>query len=404
MKRALINIALIVFTGLSIACRKDEAPAEQAIRNLMLIDEDDLGPAVGAVAGKDVLLLIYSDIRNLIHFKLTDQNGNEFWTKTYGLKIVPESGLGVADFNVVADSDTSFALFHQGDLIRINYEGDELSRQTEFYSLGNVQDTRIVDVVITSDDHYLMFGQFSLSGNRAFVAEYDRSGQRRFLTPFTVNVTYAYNEITGAIALPGGGYFLAGTAAPGDLVRPTQLFFLTIDAAGKLQSSIVHGFDSLDLRGSDLIKMKDGNYGYLLSPADNGTNDGRARFLTVDPSGNIIGTTFIDLARDNFGGGTSPYCGSGLTLRNDGTLVGVMNSDIEYIEKFLLGITGNFQNPHFSYVFKLKATGELSSQQFFNRNYSNYYNSVTTLNDGRVMIFGTTLGFGERQQLVCIWL
>ena len=404
MKRIKAYITLILLTGLIISCQKEQSLDDHAIRDILVFDEDDLGPAVGAVAGNDVLLLIYSDIRNLMHFKLTDQNGNEFWTKTYGLKVVPESGLGVSDFAVVADSDTSFALFYEGDLIRINYEGIELSRQPDFYGLGNIQDTRIVDVVMTSDDHYLMFGQFSLSGNRAFIAEYDRSGQRRFLTPFTVNVTYAYNEITGAIALPDGGHFLAGASAPGDLVRPTQVFFLTIDAAGTLQSSILHDFDSLDLRGSDFVRMKDGIYGYLLSPADNGTNDGRARFLTIDPSGNLVDTTFIDLSRDNFGGGTSPYRGSGLTLREDGTVIGVMNSDIEFIEEFLLGITGNFQNHHYSYIYNLDATGDLVSQRFLNRNYSNYYNSVTSLNDGRVMIFGTTLGYGERQQLVCVWL
>jgi hypothetical protein len=400
MRQYLRHIVLLFILVIS-SCSKESSSTDQEVTSVRVYEDANIKVALGAVPGDNVVLLIYADNEDELFFKLLNNNGDELWTRSYGLTLKSSSADGTADFQVIEDIENSYAIFHEAKLIRIDYQGNIIFQDDDFYQ-STFQSVILYRVMINDQQNYILLGAASVSGNRAFMAEYDRTGQRLSFTLFTINVSYT-NCFTDLVKLDDGGYLLAGTAASDLRGQPSYFFTVEIGDSGQQVNTQYYRQNDFKGTGKELIQLKDGKLGYLVSPLDLLSPDGRSRLYILNDNGAILDTSYVNIARSNFGAGNGPYLGVGLEVLPDGSMIGLMHTNTEVSLGVVGGVVGNFESAHFSYLYKLDQLGRLTQSDKIPLTYSNYINSIARLSDGKMLLFGHTLSYGERPQLICIW-
>lgn len=400
MKRLVGHIVVLLIAA-GFSCAKEASPADQQVTGVRVYKDANIRAALGAIPGEDVVLLIYADTEDELFFKLVNNSGEELWTRSFGLGLSASNTTGTGGFQVIHDLENTYAIFHEAKLIRIDYEGNIILQDDDFYQ-SSLQNFFLSRVIINDQQNYVLLGSANLTGNRAIMAEYDRNGQRLSFFPFTVNVSYS-NYFTGLVELKDGGYLLAGSASSGLPGQPSYIFMVKLDNAGQQVDLEFYRQNDFKGIGKELIQLKDGNLGYLVSPLDELSPDGRSRFYTLDYDGRVFDTSYINLDRSNFGAGNRPYLGVGLELQPDGSMTGLMHTDTELSQEFIGGVTGNFKQAHFSHLYELDQLGRLTRSNRIPLTYSNYVNSIARLSNGRMLLFGSTLSHGKNSQLIGIW-
>jgi hypothetical protein len=236
-------------------------------------------------------------------------------------------------------------------------------------------------MIATANNTYLVMGDYNLSGNRAFIAEIDQSGEMLFQKFYTANVNGS-NQYTGGIALEDGGYLVAGTSTAGK----SSFFIQKLNASGKILRTTLNEVDNYNFTGHEFFKKANGDYVYLVCPFNSNSIDRRARFYTVNDTGAILDTSYLDLASLNIS--------QGMVEESDGSFIGLVKDKDESNNN-----AGSFTQPEYAYLYKLDTEGKVLNQRYLYRSYSSSYTAITKLSDGKTLIAGSTLSFGEEYKL-----
>jgi hypothetical protein len=402
IRAAQILLFVTAFIALNTSCEKEVLlSAPLSPQDVKIFPDLDVKWAMDAVAGDGVVLLTYVDQNNTYQFKLVDNAGNAIWTKDFGYKheVAPQSGRDLATsdtvINILYDIDHTFSIFRGGSLKRVNHQGEVVLSDPNF--LNGLESFNTVKVILGHNNNYLALGELDLSGNRAFASEYSRLGQQRFLTVHTINVN-GTNTFSDAQLLDNGTYFLSGSFNTKSQSISSSFFTAILNSNGTLEEVNNHFVEGMSSLGRQLYKTNENNYIYLLSAIDENGEDTRSRVYHLNPSGDVIDVDFLDLAAFN-------YCNSKSLLQNpDGSFLGLMKTNNEIPD--FIGITGNISQipntytiPNYTYFFTLNDIGAVQNKSYFDRSYSNYFNVIIRLSNGKNLIYGALQSLGEEVKL-----
>jgi hypothetical protein len=401
---AQILLVLIAIIAVNISCEKEALLSiPLSPQDVKVLPDPDIKWAMDAVAGDGVVLLTYVDQYNTYQFKLVDNAGDSIWTKDFGYKfeVAPPSGQNPATsdtiINILYDIDKTFSIFRGSSLKKINLKGEVVFSDPNF--LNGIESANITKVMLGNDNNYLALGEVELSGNRAFASEYTRIGQQEFITFHTINVN-GTNTFTDAQLLDNGDYLLSGSFNTASQSISSSFFTAVLNPNGVLgvvNNNFVEGMTSL---GRQLFRTKENTYIYLLSAIDENAQDTRSRVYHLNSSGEALDVDFLDLAVFNFGTAKS------LLQNQDGSFLGLMKTDNEIPDFLATGLFGNISQtpntytvPNYTYFFTLNDIGGVQSKSYFDRNYSNYFNVIIRLSNGKILIYGALQSLGEEVKL-----
>jgi hypothetical protein len=386
MKALLKYIAAsLIFIGSS--CSKESPRAnEWPTENVVVLPVSVSGEIISATAGETCVLLLYGTSRNY-ELTMTNNQGGVLWSKALDLTDFENFAISLGPI-IFARPNNEFHLFYGSSRLRMNAKGEALALDTLFlddvrpapvggltYGIG------VNKMIATANDTYLVMGDYNLSGNRAFIAEVDQSGEMLFQKFYTANVNGS-NQYTGGIALEDGGYLVAGTTTAGK----SSFFIQKLNASGKILRTTLNEVDNYNFTGHEFFKKANGDYVYLVCPFNSNSIDRRARFYTVNDTGAILDTSYLDLASLNIS--------QGMVEESDGSFIGLVKDKDESNNN-----AGSFTQPEYAYLYKLDTEGKVLNQRYLYRSYSSSYTAITKLSDGKTLIAGSTLSFGEEYKL-----
>lgn len=218
---------------------------------------------------------------------------------------------------------------------------------------------------------------------------------------YFINVN-STNAFTGAVKTENGGYLAAGAFASNTPGLESAFFLMELSANGDIIQSNKTDMDSCVCQGRDFIKLADNTYVYLISPNGLNLKEKRSRLFRINDTAGVLEMSYLDLAEQNYGAGYEPFFGNGLVKSSSGSLTGIMKSKYEISYLSNSGIKQNFNKPQYDYYYRLNANGELVHQAYLNNNYSNYFNSIINMSNGRQLLFGATLSMGDEIKLITI--
>lgn len=374
----------MILTGSSCSketTRTNEWPTE----NVVVLPVPVSGEIISATAGEACVLLLYGSGSN--ELTMINNQGLVLWSKTLDLSVFETFAIGT-DVNVFARPNKEFHLFYGSSRMRMSSTGQVLALDTLFlddikpapvggltYGIG------VNKMIATANDTYLVMGDYNLSGNRAFIAEIDQSGEMLFQKFYTANVNGS-NKYTGGITLADGGYLVAGTSTSGK----SSFFIQKLNASGKILRTTLNEVDNYNFTGHEFFKKANGDYTYLVCPFTSNSTDRRARFYTVNDTGAILDTSYLDLASLNIS--------QGMVEESDGSFIGLVKDKDESNNN-----AGSFTQPEYAYLYKLDREGKVLNQRYLYRSYSSSYKAITKLSNGQTLIVGRTLSFGEEYKL-----
>ena len=386
MKALLKYIAAsLIFIGSS--CSKESPRAnEWPTENVVVLPVSVSGEIISATAGETCVLLLYGTSRNY-ELTMTNNQGGVLWSKALDLTDFENFAISLGPI-IFARPNNEFHLFYGSSRLRMNAKGETLALDTLFlddvrpapvggltYGIG------VNKMIATANDTYLVMGDYNLSGNRAFIAEIDQSGEMLFQKFYTANVNGS-NQYTGGIALEDGGYLVAGTTTAGK----SSFFIQKLNASGKILRTTLNEVDNYNFTGHEFFKKANGDYVYLVCPFNSNSIDRRARFYTVNDTGAILDTSYLDLAGLNIS--------QGMVEESDGSFIGLVKDKDESNNN-----AGSFTQPEYAYLYKLDTEGKVLNQRYLYRSYSSSYTAITKLSNGQTLIAGSTLSFGEEYKL-----
>jgi hypothetical protein len=386
MKALLKYIAAsLIFIGSS--CSKESPRAnEWPTENVVVLPVSVSGEIISATAGETCVLLLYGTSRNY-ELTMTNNQGGVLWSKALDLTDFENFAISLGPI-IFARPNNEFHLFYGSSRLRMNAKGETLALDTLFlddvrpapvggltYGIG------VNKMIATANDTYLVMGDYNLSGNRAFIAEVDQSGEMLFQKFYTANVNGS-NQYTGGIALEDGGYLVAGTTTAGK----SSFFIQKLNASGKILRTTLNEVDNYNFTGHEFFKKANGDYVYLVCPFNSNSIDRRARFYTVNDTGAILDTSYLDLASLNIS--------QGMVEESDGSFIGLVKDKDESNNN-----AGSFTQPEYAYLYKLDTEGKVLNQRYLYRSYSSSYTAITKLSNGQTLIAGSTLSFGEEYKL-----
>ena len=386
MKALLKYIAAsLIFIGSS--CSKESPRAnEWPTENVVVLPVSVSGEIISATAGETCVLLLYGTSRNY-ELTMTNNQGGVLWSKALDLTDFENFAISLGPI-IFARPNNEFHLFYGSSRLRMNAKGETLALDTLFlddvrpapvggltYGIG------VNKMIATANDTYLVMGDYNLSGNRAFIAEIDQSGEMLFQKFYTANVNGS-NQYTGGIALEDGGYLVAGTTTAGK----SSFFIQKLNASGKILRTTLNEVDNYNFTGHEFFKKANGDYVYLVCPFNSNSIDRRARFYTVNDTGAILDTSYLDLASLNIS--------QGMVEESDGSFIGLVKDKDESNNN-----AGSFTQPEYAYLYKLDTEGKVLNQRYLYRSYSSSYTAITKLSNGQTLIAGSTLSFGEEYKL-----
>jgi hypothetical protein len=386
MKALLKYIAAsLIFIGSS--CSKESPRAnEWPTENVVVLPVSVSGEIISATAGETCVLLLYGTSRNY-ELTMTNNQGGVLWSKALDLTDFENFAISLGPI-IFARPNNEFHLFYGSSRLRMNAKGEALALDTLFlddvrpapvggltYGIG------VNKMIATANDTYLVMGDYNLSGNRAFIAEVDQSGEMLFQKFYTANVNGS-NQYTGGIALEDGGYLVAGTTTAGK----SSFFIQKLNASGKILRTTLNEVDNYNFTGHEFFKKANGDYVYLVCPFNSNSIDRRARFYTVNDTGAILDTSYLDLASLNIS--------QGMVEESDGSFIGLVKDKDESNNN-----AGSFTQPEYAYLYKLDTEGKVLNQRYLYRSYSSSYTAITKLSNGQTLIAGSTLSFGEEYKL-----
>jgi hypothetical protein len=374
----------MILTGSSCSketTRTNEWPTE----NVVVLPVPVSGEIISATAGEACVLLLYGSGSN--ELTMINNQGLVLWSKTLDLSVFETFAIGT-DVNVFARPNKEFHLFYGSSRMRMSSTGQVLALDTLFlddikpapvggltYGIG------VNKMIATANDTYLVMGDYNLSGNRAFIAEIDQSGEMLFQKFYTANVNGS-NKYTGGVTLADGGYLVAGTSTSGK----SSFFIQKLNASGKILRTTLNEVDNYNFTGHEFFKKANGDYTYLVCPFTSNSTDRRARFYTVNDTGAILDTSYLDLASLNIS--------QGMVEDSDGSFIGLVKDKVESNNN-----AGSFTLPEYAYLYKLDREGKVLNQRYLYRSYSSSYKAITKLSNGQTLIVGRTLSFGEEYKL-----
>jgi hypothetical protein len=386
MKALLKYIAAsLIFIGSS--CSKESPRAnEWPTENVVVLPVSVSGEIISATAGETCVLLLYGTSRNY-ELTMTNNQGGVLWSKALDLTDFENFAISLGPI-IFARPNNEFHLFYGSSRLRMNAKGEALALDTLFlddvrpapvggltYGIG------VNKMIATANNTYLVMGDYNLSGNRAFIAEVDQSGEMLFQKFYTANVNGS-NQYTGGIALEDGGYLVAGTTTAGK----SSFFIQKLNASGKILRTTLNEVDNYNFTGHEFFKKANGDYVYLVCPFNSNSIDRRARFYTVNDTGAILDTSYLDLASLNIS--------QGMVEESDGSFIGLVKDKDESNNN-----AGSFTQPEYAYLYKLDTEGKVLNQRYLYRSYSSSYTAITKLSNGQTLIAGSTLSFGEEYKL-----
>jgi hypothetical protein len=406
---------LILVAGMIGGCDREEVSEElQGIESFQILPDENVKWSLGAIAGDGVVLLTYIDNLNEYVFKLIENDGTEIWTKKFGYMYNPNEFGQIPKMKIILDSDNSFAIFFGNGLKKINDQGNLVFSHDSFLgSSSNLVTVR--DVQIGMNNTYIISGSFyrySAGGTSAFIEEKEQDGTivgqgisgghiGNITRPNPSTRKYAY---TGAIALEDGkwiaagihDYIVAGVAKENELFHVIVFDSKITTGAPKLLSVIDK---DVTMEGRELIKVSEDSYAYLMSPEGGASLEQRSRLYHFDTSGTVKGITYLDFAPQNYAAGGSPYTSRGLVKNASGGYTGLMRVGEEISTASVFDQPATYKGAHYGYVYELNANMELIHSEYINRNSSNYFNGITKMSNDKILLFGTTLSFGEEMKL-----
>jgi hypothetical protein len=398
---------LILVAGMIGGCDREEVSEElQGIESFQILPDENVKLSLGAVAGDGVVLLTYIDNLNEYVFKLIENDGTEIWTKKFGYSYKPNEFGQIPKMKIILDLDSSFAIFYGNGLKEINYQGEIVYSKDYFFPSGGGL-VSVYDVQIGVNNTYIISGSNynSAGGTSAFIQKREQDGTIvgqgigvRNPNPSTRKYSY-----TGAIALEDGKYIVAGINDYFEgLERSTDLFHVIVFDSKRLGSipELLQVIDpDMTMGGRELIKVSEDSYAYLMSPEGGASQDQKSRLYHFDTSGTVKGITYLDFAPQNYAVGGSPYTSQGLVKNASGGYTGLMRVGEEIFTESDANQPGNYKEAHYGYVYELNANMELIHAEYINRNSSNYFNGITKMSNDKILLFGTTLSFGEEMKL-----
>ncbi len=386
------------------ACSKEKAAPINPllIEGMTILTDNNVKWAVDAVAGAGVALLTYVDNDDNYQFKLIDNAGNEIWTKHFGYKykVSPHSTTlqPTPDtlIHILYDVDNTFAVFRGTSLKKINHAGEVVFSDNSF--LDGMEKANVAKVILGNGDKYLVLGDLSISGNRAFVSEYNRQGQQNFIKTYTINVS-GVNSFTDAQPLGNGNHLLAGTFESNTAGLNSSFFIANLASNGDLTVLKNNDMDCTSCVGRQLYQTSEDAFVYLISAIDENSVDTRSLVYHFNQAGEIHNLDYLDLAQFNLASRRS------LIQQADGSFTGIIKSkdDIQVTLNSLAASIpmrpNTYTVPVYSYYFSLNKIGTVRNKAFFSTSYSNYFNSIIRLSNGRVLIYGALQSFGEEMRL-----
>jgi hypothetical protein len=394
MKFGLI-LSLIVIVS---ACDKDVIKTNSSdIERLQIWEEDEVKWAMGAVAGEDVVLLVYVDNANLYNFKLIDNDGKEVWTKTFGYRFLVKENGQIPGMKIIHDSDSSFAIFYDYGLKKVDYNGSVIYDNKSFINRNRYGRLVITNLRLSPNDEYMIVG--SVGRAQPALLQLNKAGVQ--VGVFINSQGQSHNDRYTDVIPYKDGSFLIGRTGTSDNSADSNYFFVReIRNDGKVLAGLIDEkiFDGRYV-GRELIKISEGHYAYLLSPIDDRSPDKRSRLYHFNDSGEITGLTYLDLAPLNVATGNESYISKSLVRNGKMGFTGLMKMDFEIPTEGSSSRPGTYNNAHYSYYYDLDGAGELIRSEYITRTYSNYFNGIVKMSNGQMLLFGTTLSLGEEPKL-----
>jgi len=255
----------------------------------------------------------------------------------------------------------------------------------------------VAKVMMGNQDSYLVLGELLISGSRAFVSEYSREGHQKFIKTYSVNVN-GINSFTDAYAFENGNHLLTGTFESKTEGLSSSFFMTELSPDGDLGTMTNNDIECVSCVGRQLFKTADEDYVYLISAIDENSLDARSRVYHFTDSGAILNVDYLDLSEFNLASSNS------IIQHADGSFSGLIKTKNDIPD--YLNITGSipqrpetFTVPVYSYYYKLNEKGEVQNKAYFNSLYSNYFNTITRLSNGKVLIYGAVQSLGEEVKL-----
>jgi hypothetical protein len=401
-----IGVILIPLLGLT-SCEK--APISEDLINAdgwKVFPSENVKWALDAIPGEGVALLTFIDNEDNYQFKLIDNSGNEIWTKDFGYtyRVSPRTQIKAAApdtlIHIIYDIDNTFAIFRGSSLKKINHKGNVVFSDPSF--LNGMEKVNVDRIVLGNTDNYLVLGDLSISGNRAFASEYNRQGQQVYIKTYSVNLS-GLNTFTDAQALEDGNHLLAGTFESKTAGLSSSFFLANLAPNGDLTLIKNNEMRCTACVGRQLYKTKEGEYVYLISAIVEDALDSRSLVYHVNQAGDISHLDSLDLTSFNLASRSS------LVQKGDGSFAGIIKSKNHIRTLESLGSLSSptkpntYTGPVYSYYFSLNEIGIVKNKVFFTTSYSNYFNSIIKLSNNRILIFGALQSFGEDNKLSIIF-
>jgi hypothetical protein len=181
----------LILTGSSIStesAKSNDGPTDM----LVILPDPVSGEIISATAGPARVLLLSGSNSN--ELKMINNPERVLWSKVLDLFVFENFAIST-DVKVFARPNKEFHPFYGSTRMRVSSTGEVLALDTLFlddvrpapvrkttYGIG------VNKIIASTNDTYLIMGDYNLSGNRAFIAEIDQSGEMLFHTFYTVNI------------------------------------------------------------------------------------------------------------------------------------------------------------------------------------------------------------------------
>jgi hypothetical protein len=398
-----ITCLAILVLCFNFGCKKEVLDSEEKkLSGVTVYDDNSIRIPLDIVAGNGFLLSAYHTWEApFFKFMLTDNNGEQRWTKDFGLTSV--SGM-------LAEMDGTFTIFDSKRLINIDVNGTILKDVPDFLSV--ISGFKIVHVTLNRAGNYFMYGSIAPTAaftNYAFAYEITPSGVTVFKKIYVAGTSY-----TGCSQTTDGGYLFLGNRYFSNPTLPTKFFVCKMSSTGTINWINYHtppgkGLNqgSNDLYTHDIIESNDGNY-FCFVGNSNTDIDHVSRVYKLTPEGNLLDSLDINVAnknilagRNKFDNGADSYPGINgycSVKKSDGTYEVYLNKRTfeETIPNSSFKKGNQSYTVHFNDDLSINYSGNLQNS------YTDYFTSVCLNSDGRTVAFGFISSFGNRNKPILL--